>query len=63
MTGSDLRALRESAGLTQDALAELLGFTGSNRRTRISDWETGHRPINNTTAIAIQAVIEKHSKK
>src|SRR5574338_342815 len=47
--GSRLRELREAAGLTQDALAELTGLSQKG----ISQWERGQRKANYFEAVAL----------
>lgn len=41
MTGEELKALREKAGLTQKELADKLG----TKRERVSDWENNKRKM------------------
>ena len=57
MTGTELKKLRQSAGLTQEALAALIGWRGGRMSVYMA--ESGRRVISETAAIAIRAVIEK----
>lgn len=50
MTGAELRELREKAELSQDALAEGVGWTGKHRAVMISRYESGRRGIPTQTA-------------
>lgn len=45
MTGADLREAREALAMTQEALAEAVGFTGKYRGQQIAKYETGKRAI------------------
>ncbi len=59
MTGQELKRLRLQLGLTQEALAVLLGV----RRNTVTRWEMGKHPINAMTVIAINAVLSAERKK
>lgn len=50
MLGSDLRALRESLGLTQSALADALGMHANT----VACMERGEKPISKRTAAALK---------
>lgn len=41
--GNQIAEIRASKGLTQDQLAEALGFSGTGRRMIIQRWELDHR--------------------
>ena len=43
--GSDLRSLRKSLGMTQGNFAKLIGLKGKALNNRISEIETGKRPV------------------
>lgn len=43
MTSVEIRTLRKRLGLSTDAFAAALGFTGKNRGANIWRWETGKR--------------------
>lgn len=45
MTGTELRRLRESNGLTQQRLGELMGYMGQSALVSVQRWEYGTRPI------------------
>lgn len=51
MTPEEFRAIRERAGLTQELLAERLGFApGPSGRVQVARMEAGERPITRRTA-------------
>jgi transcriptional regulator with XRE-family HTH domain len=52
MTGPQLRALRDSAGYTQQELADALGVD----RVSVNRWEQGARTIPLAIAIAVEHV-------
>lgn len=45
--GPALKKIREGLGLSQAALASALGIAGNKKNpyNRVSDWETGRRPV------------------
>ena len=55
MTPSRLRAIRESMGLTQEALSAHLGLT----RDAIVKMEAGKRPIEQRTKLGLAAIQAK----
>ncbi len=59
MTAEQLKRLRQRAGLTQKALAALLGVA----RITVVRWETGQRPISRVTELAIRYVLERQRKR
>jgi DNA-binding XRE family transcriptional regulator len=52
MEGNELRAIREWLGMTQQALAEILGVS----RGLVARWESGSQRISLRTAIAVSGV-------
>ena len=54
MTGEQLREIREKLGLTQDKMAEALGFSGKNYVYRM---EKGDAPITKRTEKLVQALV------
>lgn len=57
MTGTELRALRRAAGLTQQQLGERLGIEGPRAQVAVSRWESGARGITPPVAIGIRSVL------
>lgn len=55
MKSTDLRSIRQSAGVTQEQLATLLGVRGNT----VYRWESGRSPISAAVALAIVAVLGK----
>ena len=49
--GEKLRIIRQRAGLTLDQMAACLGKTAKARRSRVLEWETGHRTPNLVTIL------------
>jgi transcriptional regulator with XRE-family HTH domain len=49
--GEKLRAIRKRAGFTLDQMAACLGKTAKARRSRVLEWETGHRTPNLVTIL------------
>ena len=49
--GEKLRAVRLRAGLSLDQMAACLGKTAKARRSRVLEWETGHRTPNLVTIL------------
>lgn len=45
MTGEAMRQARCRAKLTQQALGELIGLTGTSAASMVQQWEYGKRPI------------------
>ncbi len=59
MTGKELKALRESAGIVQDDLARMLEV----RPRAVAKWESyGDKPIREINAIAIRAKLKERGK-
>lgn len=57
MTGDELKALRESTGLTQEIFGvTVLGVTGAT----VCRWESEDRPIPDLKADGIRWRVEKH---
>lgn len=56
-TPANLRTLRTEAGLSQNALAELVYLSGF---ARISDWERGKRPIDPARWELLLVKLDKH---
>lgn len=52
MTPSELRQTRKAKGLTQQALADYLGFTVR----AVKFWEAGERPIPKWLALALKGI-------
>ena len=59
MTPAQFAAARHALGLTQEALAERLGYAGTpqTKRTIISRFETGKRPIPPMAALLLKALL------
>lgn len=45
MDGKKLEAYRKQAGLTQQALGEALGYTGTAAQVTVARWERNDRPV------------------
>lgn len=58
MTPTELHALRTARGLSQEAVAELVGA----HRTSVLRWEAGLIEINPRTAIALRVALTKDSR-
>ena len=54
MTGSELRVIRLSLGLTQEAFGRALGYSGPNVRIVISAMENGQRTIPERVELKIE---------
>lgn len=59
MTPTDLRQQRKSLGLSQEALATLLGC----HKQAVYYWETGKRPIPQMLELAMQAIKQRGEKR
>jgi len=60
MTGTELRTLRNSTGLSQEKFGVLvLGCSG----VAVSKWECGRNPISSLKAAGIEAVVAKYLRK
>lgn len=59
MTSTELRRRRKALGLSQVALAELLGVTS----TTVARRERGEQPINTEAALAMDGLAEKMKRK
>lgn len=57
MTGAELRAIRLELGLSQQAMAEALGYGAF---ARVSEFERGARPILERTAKVARALLAAH---
>lgn len=53
MTGSELRCIRQKAGLSLDGLAKVLGIESLSSVHR---WEKGLRPISGPVAILMEMI-------
>ena len=53
MTGPELKAIRQCAGLTQSGLAEVLRI--SDKRT-VRRWETGDIPVTGPVSILMEII-------
>ena len=58
MEPSDLRLLRRAAGLSQQALADLMNLGAGGGRT-VRRWEAGEVAISGPVAIAVKSVLEQ----
>lgn len=54
-TPAGIKAARAALGMTQDAFAAALGVAW----TTVSRWETGRRPIDRRTALAVAYLLEQ----
>jgi DNA-binding XRE family transcriptional regulator len=59
MKGSELKAKRESLGLTQTELAEILGV----KMNTIYRWESGILTVPKSIELAMKTVESEHKKK
>ena len=57
VTGEQLRRARARLGLTQAALAEVLGTTSNT----VARWERGELPMNEVAARFVQHLMQDHS--
>ncbi len=55
MTAAEVRAARLALGMTQEQLAVALGF--GPHRSRISEIETGRKPLSNSKALLLKQVL------
>ena len=55
MTPAEVRAARLALGMTQEQLAVALGF--SPRRSRISDIESGRKPLSKSKALLLEMML------
>ena len=60
LTPHEFREIRMSLGLTQQRMAETLGYEG---RAAISQLENGFRDITPRTTITMNLLMEKHNDK
>lgn len=60
MNGSDLRQMRQKAGMTQKQVAELMGYTskGEPNKSMIARLENGHAQINPRVEAALRMYLE-----
>lgn len=58
MTGEQMKAARQSLGLTLEEMASMLGYQGENRRQMQYDLETERRPIREPQRRLIEAYLE-----
>lgn len=60
MNGSDLRQMRQKAGMTQKQVAELMGYTskGEPNKSMIARLENGHAKINPRVEAALRMYLE-----
>lgn len=65
MTGGELREIRETLGLTREAFAEDLGFTGNSNTAhkQIYEMENGAKPIMPERALRARALFVQHFEK
>jgi len=58
MTGTELKTIRASLGLTAEKMASLLGYSGSStsRAIMVYRWQSGNRKIPPVTARLIQLI-------
>lgn len=60
MTGTELRAIRKEHGLTQKALAQLLGYRSANYIMRL---ERGHEDITDRFAQMVRMILGNRARK
>lgn len=58
MTGAELRAIRESFGLTQQRFAEEVGLEGEHCGATIRKMENGQRRVNRLVARNAELMVE-----
>jgi len=63
MTGPELRALRQRAGLSQIQLARMLGLSDKSGASTLSRWENGHVIPNGPTIYAIRDVCTREIQR
>lgn len=56
MTPHEVRAARQSLGLTQSGLAKALRLSADGKRA-VRAWEAGERPISGPASVAIEAML------
>lgn len=56
MTPQQLKALRERLGLSQDEMAERLGYVGAQRRSIVSKLESGRLRISPAQPMMARAI-------
>lgn len=58
MSPDDVRAARESLGLSQFQMADMLGYEGTQRGQQVHDLETGKKPLRECQRRLILAYLE-----
>jgi DNA-binding transcriptional regulator YiaG len=56
MTPERVKTIRQTAGLTQTSLADLLGLTPDNGRRTVRRWEQGEIAVTGPAAIILQLI-------
>jgi transcriptional regulator with XRE-family HTH domain len=61
MTGPELRAARIGLGLTQEALADAMGYGGTaqSRKSMVSEMELSKAPVSSRAFYAVQFLVLK----
>ena len=59
MTATELVLIRKQLGLSQEALAESLGYS----RNSVARWETNRRPIRALVALRMTQLLTEHLRK
>lgn len=59
MTAHELVLIRKQLGLSQEALAESLGYS----RNSVARWETNRRPIRAIVALRMTQLLTEHLRK
>ena len=64
MTGSELKQMRDKAGMTQSQLASLLGYMvkGEPNKSQIARFENNHQRINPRIEAAIRLYLQEGEK-
>ena len=58
---AELRALRKSAGLTQQKLADLMGLPRASGRVQVARWEAGTVPLTEAALRHARLVCQSHA--
>jgi DNA-binding transcriptional regulator YiaG len=60
MRPSQVRRIRKEMGVTQVALAEMLGATKFSARVLVYRWENGLSKMSRANAMLLEMLLEKH---
>ena len=60
LTGEEVREARETLGLTQQQLADVLELESQFSRDTVREWEAGRRQVTGPAGVAIRLLLQLH---